>query len=1643
MIASSASAQFYTKHYIAPAPWQYYSDANEIVIATNSTSNVSINVSKSDGTLVTNLTAIKGTPAVYRFTGSPTAATAKAYPFNTVLNGAGLIVTATGGPIAINLRNVASDAFGDREIKGNAALTSFGDAGIGVKYRIGYYRDGSLGNFGNYGEQFPIYTIMAINNGTSIKLNGTVIATLDAGQSYLFKAAIGSLVESSNSTVMNTSAAIDTPNGCGDGAFNQIPPESVLGSEYFIERGKGNDTAEQTTVVATKPNTKLTIDTFSATGTLVGTVTKTLVNAGDFFTFLNGVTNTNFSASRVFATNNVAVYSGTAQSCEVDVSTIAPVSECGGSNFIETAKFRHYNNGSLPYFGYILLKDPTAAINVNGVNIETISGITPRHQLGSTGWYIINFEDTQIGSPNFISVSSTAKMTISIVQQGGGFSMAGFFSNFAQIPEDPSLTYVSGGGCTNSSATLTTPSGFAPYQWFYNGTAISGATTNSYVASKTGSYSVSSTLSCGSVSQSKPVSVTLCTDLGVTKTVDVAAPCVNSNVQFTVKVSNLGLNNATGVSVNDLLPSGYTYVSSVPSTGTYNSATGVWSIGDLEPSAVVTLNVTATVNASGSYNNTASLPASSTDSNPANNSASISTTPKAAPLVLSLTGSTICVSPGGNGTITSSTSVTGVNYQLYNSANVAVQTVKAGTGSGLNWSGLAAGTGYYVIGTNADGCNSKSATVDISTNANPIALALTGSTICVSPGANGTITSSTSVSGVNYQLYNSANVAVQTAKAGTGSGLTWSGISAATGYYVISTNAANCTAKSNTADISTTANPIALVLTGSTICVSPGGNGTITSSTSVNGVNYQLYNSANVAVQAVKAGSGSGLTWTGLAAGTGYYVISTNASTCTATSNTVNISTTPNPTVLSLTGSTICVPANGGAVTSSTSVNGVNYQLYNSGNVAVQAVKAGTGSGLTWTGLSADTGYYVISINAANCTATSTSVTVVNDTQKPTITCPANVTKTTDANSCTATGVVLGTPTTADNCGVASVTNNAPSSYPIGVTTVTWTVTDNSGNTATCSQTVTISDTQKPTITCPANVTKTTDANSCTATGVVLGTPTTADNCGVASVTNNAPSSYPIGVTTVTWTVTDNSGNTATCSQTVTISDTQKPTITCPANVTKTTDANSCTATGVVLGTPTTADNCGVASVTNNAPGSYPIGVTTVTWTVTDNSGNTATCSQTVKIVGPILANNDSVTSFNGYAGGTAVTSVLDNDLLNCNAVNGNDVNITLGTTLPSVLNFNTTTGSVTVNSNTPAGVYTFDYTICEKLNPTNCSTATVSISVSAPTIDAVTETTTIINGNTGGITTSLTANDTLNGNPVVIGTNPGQVKLTGVTVPTGLTLNANGTVTVAANTPAGNYNVEYTICEITNTGNCDTVTSIVTVGAATIDAVTETTTNINGNTGGTTASLTANDTLNGNAVVIGTNPGQVKLTGVTVPTGLTLNANGTVTVAANTPSGNYNVEYTICEITNPGNCDTVTSVVTVGAATIDAVTETTTSINGNTGGTTASLTANDTLNGNPVVIGTNPGQVKLTGVTVPTGLTLNANGTVTVAANTPAGNYNVEYTICEITNTGNCDTVTSVVAVGAATIDAVTETTTSINGNTGGTTASLTANDT
>ena len=688
---SNLNAQFYNQHYVAPAPWQYFSNANEIVISTNSTTTVNVDVKKSNGVLVTSLTTIKGNPAVYRFVGNPTSLSY--HPLNTVINGAGLNITSTS-PVSVNLRNVASDQLGgsadSNNIKGNASLTSFGNAAKGVQFRVGYYRNSDLMNLNGFRK--PIYSILAISNGTNISINGVSTVTLNAGQSYLFEAAIGSLVESSLPIVMNTGGKIDAPNGCGDGTLDEMVPVSVLGNEYVVIRGLGNNTAEQTTVVATQANTVLTINIFSETGAFVSTSNHTLVNAGDFYTFNNGNGNS-FSASRIIGTKNVAVYSGTASGCEVDIATISPVSQCGGSIFVETYKYRSYDNSNLPYSGYVLLKDSSTAVDFNGVNIETLCG--PRHQLGTTGWYVINFNNTQLANPAILSISSTAKLIVAIIQQGGGFSMSAIFSNFTEIPEDPTVLYVAGSQCSNQTAILSTLPGFAPYQWYFNGTLISGATSNTYVATNTGLYSVTSTLACGDSVQSAPVNVVLCSDVSVSKTVNNSSPVIGSNVIFTITATNNGPSSVTGVSVNDILPSGYTYVSSsVPAGTTYNNVSGLWSIGNLNNGQSVSLLITATVNPTGSLTNTANITSSNQpDLNTSNNTSSVTPVRCASQPILSAVTQPTCSTATGSFTIT--------NYDASYTYDVSPS-----TGVSLSGDTVSAPSGTYTVTATLGVCTS-------------------------------------------------------------------------------------------------------------------------------------------------------------------------------------------------------------------------------------------------------------------------------------------------------------------------------------------------------------------------------------------------------------------------------------------------------------------------------------------------------------------------------------------------------------------------------------------------------------------------------------------------------------------------------------------------------------------------------------------------------------------------------------------------------------------------------------------------------------------------------------------------------------------------------------------------------------------------
>jgi uncharacterized repeat protein (TIGR01451 family) len=474
-----------------------------------------------------------------------------------------------------------------------------------------------------------------------------------------------------------------------------------------------------------------------------------------------------------------------------------------------------------------------------------------------------------------------------------------------------------------------------------------------------------------------------------------------------------------------------------------------------------------------------------------------------------------------------------------------------------------------------------------------------------------------------------------------------------------------------------------------------------------------------------------------------------------------------------------------------------------------------------------------------------------------------------------------------------------------------------------------------------------------------------------------------------------------------------------------------------------------------------PAGTYTITYEICEvlNPTNCDPADVTVTVTAaPIVANPDTAGGINGLVGAPGVVNVLANDTLNGAPVSLTTVTIT--TVVPAtpigggpVPTLNPATGLVNVPAGTPAGTYTIGYTICENLNPTNCSSTTVTITVVAAPIDAVDDNYGPINGASGGTTPSVIANDTLNGAPITVGVG-GNVTLTPGAAPTpaagSITMNPDGTITIAPGTTAGTYTYPYTICEVLNPTNCDTATATVVVSAAPIVANPDIATGINGLVGAPgVVNVLANDTLNGAPVSLTT----VTITTVVPATPIgggpvpTLNpATGLVDVPAGTPAGTYTIGYTICENLNPTNCSTTTVTITVDAAPIVANDDPIGPVNGSSGNPNAgNVFTNDTLNGTPV----NPTTITATVVTPATPInggpvpTLNpATGNVSVPAGTPAGTYTIVYQICENLNPTNCDTATVTVTVTPGQIDAVNDPFPAVPAA-GGTTPSVLVNDT
>ena len=745
---------------------------------------------------------------------------------------------------------------------------------------------------------------------------------------------------------------------------------------------------------------------------------------------------------------------------------------------------------------------------------------------------------------------------------------------------------------------------------------------------------------------------------------------------------------------------------------------------------------------------------------------------------------------------------------------------------------------------------------------------------------------------------------------------------------------------------------------------------------------------------------------------------------------------------------------------------------------------------------------YVVYVNSNGCESPRAVVTVtVDDTETPTLTLPDALVV--DCRNATASITTwLNSATATDSCGVVSVTNNYNSVKPTdlcnnsGVVTVTFTATDLFGNAVSETRTITLAhikaNTDSVTIANGANGGSTTitvfdndkiGTQTATASTVSMTVVTPATGAaGSATPTLNAdgtvtvPAGTKSGTYTIGYKICAEVASLTVCdSATVTVVVGQA-TITAAADTfTVTNGANGGTTSSVLEndsynGTTGLAGNASVTLTWTNVPAGVqthtdgtitipagtPSGTYEVGYQLCENLNGNNNCSiATATIVvgqATIRARNNDFVISNGANGGTT-SNVLADDVYNGTIGLVGNASITFTwNTVPTGIVANAS-GTVTVPAGTASGTYVLTYTICENLiGNNNCSSATVTVAVGVPLIRAYDDddsTFHITNGANGGTTSSVLANDNLNGvtNPSI-----NSVTLTWTNVPAGIQTNTNGTISVPAGTPAGTYTVSYRICERLNGSNCSSATVTVVVGQASLTAVDNTFT-VTNTTTTTTDSVLNNDSYNGTTGLVGN--ASVTLTWLTVPTGIQTNTNGSLTVPAGIASGTYAVTYRLCEVLNNSNCSIATATIVVKGVATPTVTPTITAnadtythtVSSTTYTTTSNVLTNDR-------IGTNPATVASVTIQTATPTTnspyIDKNtGFVVIPSGTTTGTHVLTYSLCGIAPLTGCSSVTTVtvnvVSTTAAPINIVAtpDGTVTISTATGGTTSSVLANDT
>ncbi len=237
-------------------------------------------------------------------------------------------------------------------------------------------------------------------------------------------------------------------------------------------------------------------------------------------------------------------------------------------------------------------------------------------------------------------------------------------------------------------------------------------------------------------------------------------------------------------------------------------------------------------------------------------------------------------------------------------------------------------------------------------------------------------------------------------------------------------------------------------------------------------------------------------------------------------------------------------------------------------------------------------------------------VTCTVDTTPPTLICPAAVV----GAECVfgGTEVALGRASVHDDCTGARVTNDAPDSYELGVTEVTFTATDEAGNTATCKTSVEVVDTRPPVLECPIVTTAQSDGTC----GAQVKIPVVAnDGCdgGHVAIIGPVDATWPLGSTEVAIVAVDDAGNQASCRTRVEVLSANGFTVACDPEMSFVAPPDACGWPAAV--SADVLDECQGDVAVTTAGDAFPLGETRIEFVATRaRDGMVARCESKVTV---------------------------------------------------------------------------------------------------------------------------------------------------------------------------------------------------------------------------------------------------------------------------------------------------------------------------------------------------------------------------------------------------------------------------------------------